>query len=285
MYLNLALKNLKNNMRDYLVYFFTIAVSISLFYAFGVLDKSHYLMQTMGIVADYELSQVNSGYNIASIGVGVILAIVIIYANTFFLKRRKKEIGVCLTLGMSKKSIAVVMFLEALGIGIISLIIGIILGIVISQLLAMATLSLMGIGFSKYKFIFSFGAVARTFIYFIIIFIIVGFYNITNVANGDVKELMRKVKMRRKSEKSVTGIRVKFESEKFQTALAIALMVVFIFATVNGLGIMKIFTTLSNSGIPINFMKASLYSVGFVSIIYLIYIILAFVGVKRVIDK
>ncbi|WP_297438356.1 FtsX-like permease family protein, partial [uncultured Clostridium sp.] len=183
MYLNLALKNLKNNMRDYLVYFFTIAVSISLFYAFGVLDKSHYLMQTMGIVADYELSQVNSGYNIASIGVGVILAIVIIYANTFFLKRRRKEIGVCLTLGMSKKSIAVVMFLEALGIGVISLIIGIILGVVISQLLAMATLSLVGIGLSKYKFIFSFGAVARTFIYFIIIFIIVGFYNITNVAN------------------------------------------------------------------------------------------------------
>ena len=179
MYFNLAKKNMVKNIRDYMLYFITVVIIIGIFFAFSSEDIPVYILGIMGGATQNIRAEMKELMDAISIFIMIGFAIIIIYSNSFFIKRRKNEIGVCLSLGMSKNRIAGVLFLESLLIVIIALIIGIAGGVVLSQVMMVGVLHMMGIGFANYKFIFSVSALYKTIIYFIVVFIIVGIINMS----------------------------------------------------------------------------------------------------------
>jgi len=112
-----------------------------------------------------------------SVFVSGILGGLIVYANNFMIKRRKKELGVYMTLGMSKRKISSILVSESFFIGLMSLVAGLIFGIVLSQGLSLFTAKLFQVGMSEYKFVFSPNAAVKTIAYFGIMFLLIMIFN------------------------------------------------------------------------------------------------------------
>lgn len=175
MYCKLALKNVKKSFKDYLIYFLTLAFSICLFYAFNsfqsqqaVMEMSEKQVEIIGLVK--ELMQM------LSVFVALVLGFLIIYANNFLIKRRKKELGLYTLLGMPKNRISRVLVYETVLVGLLSLIMGMISGVLISQLLTIVTANLFEAKLN-YTFVFSMDATWMTIKAFALIFIIVMIFN------------------------------------------------------------------------------------------------------------
>ncbi len=97
----LIFRNVHKNIRDYLIYFLTLTLSVSLFYAFNsISDQPDF--SDMGITGSLLYDQLGILLSALSVVIAVVLAFLIIYANQFLLKRRKKELGVYMVLGMKK---------------------------------------------------------------------------------------------------------------------------------------------------------------------------------------
>ena len=123
MLFKLSFKNIIKSIKDYAIYFFTLTLGVGIFYVFNALDSQTAMLNlnaSTKMIAK-TLVSILSG---VSIFVSIILAFLIIYASRFLIKRRNKEFGIYLTLGMSKRKISIILFLETLFIGIISLVVG-----------------------------------------------------------------------------------------------------------------------------------------------------------------
>lgn len=144
----------------------------------------------------------SSVISIASVFVSFILGALIIYANNFLIKKRKKEMGIYITLGMPKRKVSNILLLETVLIGIISLGIGLILGVVLSQGLSILTAKLFMGSMTSYQFAFSINAVLKTILYFGIIFLLVMIFNTVIISKYKLIDLLnaskknKKIKMR-----------------------------------------------------------------------------------------
>ena len=117
----LVFRNVRKNMRDYFIYFLTLMIAVSMFYAFNSIQSQpalHGLDATKQLLSD----QLGILLSALSVVVAVVLAFLILYANQFLLKRRKKELGIYTLLGMEKKQIAGIFVGETFCVGVISLI-------------------------------------------------------------------------------------------------------------------------------------------------------------------
>ncbi len=175
MYFRFAIKNVKKSFRDYMIYFLTLAFSICLFYSFNSFQAQQAVMdlsksQNEIIVSIQDLMQMLSMF------VAVILGFLIIYANNFLIKRRKKELGLYTLLGMPKRHISRVLIYETFMIGLLSLIAGLLAGLFLSQLLTIVTANLFEATLN-YTFIFSMDATRLTIIAFALIFFIIMIFN------------------------------------------------------------------------------------------------------------
>lgn len=97
----LIFRNVHKNIWDYLIYFLTLTLSVSLFYAFNSISDQP-AFSDMGITGSLLYDQLGILLSALSVVIAVVLAFLIIYANQFLLKRRKKELGVYMVLGMKK---------------------------------------------------------------------------------------------------------------------------------------------------------------------------------------
>lgn len=185
MYFKLAINNVKKSFKDYTIYFLTLTFAVCIFYSFNSIDSQK---DMMGINKQY-LELMSNGMSYISIFVSVILGGLIIYANNFLIKRRKKELGLYMSLGMSKGKMSKLLVIEELLIGIGSLIIGLIAGMLISQLLAIITSKLFQVNIIKYQFIVSVNSIIKTIIYFGVIFLIVMIFNTFNISKYKLIDL------------------------------------------------------------------------------------------------
>ena len=177
MYYNLSFRNVKRSFRDYLIYFFTLTLSVSVFYSFNSLGSQD-MMIPFTSSNDEILKAINLFLGILSGFVSVILAFLIIYANNLLIKRRKREFGIYITLGMSKSKISKILLMETIIIGVFCLVIGLIIGVFISQGLSAMTAKVFEISLSKYTFVFSSDALIKTILCFGIIFLFISIFNI-----------------------------------------------------------------------------------------------------------
>lgn len=162
---NLALKNIRRNMKSYGLYIGSTIFSIIIFFTFATLKHSG---DISGLA---EKSKQISGIMSASAFVLIIfVAIFILYSNSFFMRKRKKEVALYSLMGVRKQKIGFLLFFENMVIGMVSLIIGVGLGFFLSQFLLSLLLKLMGLDI-EIGLAFSTNAVVETMIVFLIIFL------------------------------------------------------------------------------------------------------------------
>lgn len=162
---DLAIKNIRRNVKDYAVYIGSMVFSIMIYFTFVTLKYS----DDIASITDMK-KQVQGIMNASSIILIIFVAIFITYSNSFFMKKRKKEMGLYSLLGVRKKQIGFLLFFENLIIGLISLVAGIIVGFLLSKGLMTILVKLMGYN-DIAGFTLSVDAVMNTVIVFIIIFL------------------------------------------------------------------------------------------------------------------
>ena len=197
MLFKLSLKNLKKSFKDYTIYFLTLVLGIGIFYMFNSLDSQ----QAMIEVSKSQRSIIQlmiQMLEMVSVFVSVILGLLIVYANNFLINRRKKEFGIYMTLGMGKRQISKIILLETVFIGIISLAIGLILGIFASQFMTILVGKMFEADMSKFEFVFSKEACIKTCIYFAIMYIAVMIFNTMNISRYKLINLLNATKKNEK---------------------------------------------------------------------------------------
>lgn len=180
MFFKLVFKNVRRSIKDYVVYFLTLALAVSLFYAFNSISSQpglSKLSSTMKMMTD----TMNQYIGFLSKFIAVILAFVVVYANQFIMKRRKKEMGVYMTLGMDKWRISSIFVGEIVLVGIFSLIVGLGIGLLLSQGLSLIALNLFATDVSSFQLVLSVNAVKETIINFAIIFGVVMIFNTRSI--------------------------------------------------------------------------------------------------------
>lgn len=181
MLLKLAVRNMRRSLRDYAIYFVTLLIAVTVFYAFNSVGDQ----QVMHDIAASDNTNVVefTGYmmNTFSVVVAFVLGFLVIYANQLLISRRKREFGIYLVLGMKPGQVSRILLYETIFIGLGSLVLGLALGVLISQLLSFATAALFGIAMPQYQFSFSPIACIATLACFAAIYIVVAIFNVITV--------------------------------------------------------------------------------------------------------
>lgn len=185
----LVFKNVHKNLRDYLIYFLTLMISVSLFYAFNSISDQPAFSE-MGMTRTLLYDQLGILLSALSVLIAIVLAFLIIYANQFLLKRRKKELGIYMMLGMKKGRISRIFAGETFCVGVIALAVGLILGFILSQGVSLIALKLFAIELDKYQLVFSMGAFRQTVICFALIFFLVMLFNVWSVSSVQLIDLL-----------------------------------------------------------------------------------------------
>ena len=191
MFSKLALKNVTRSLKDYSVYFLTLTFGVCIFYVFNSLDSQWVMEALQGGERSDILDNTLMLVDIFSVFVSVILAFLILYANNFMFKRRKKELGTYMLLGLSQGRIASLLFLETLLIGVFSLAIGLALGVFLSQFISVFTAGLFQIAVPQFHFVFSLKAFLKTLLYFGVIFLVVMVFNSVAVSRRQLIDLLQ----------------------------------------------------------------------------------------------
>ncbi|MGU8452507.1 ABC transporter permease [Clostridium perfringens] len=176
MYFKIALNNVRKSFKDYSIYFLTLTLGVCIFYAFNSVGDQKAFLELGKRQAEYIniLQRLISGI---SVFISCVLGGLILYANNFLVKKRKKELGIYMTLGMGKNKISKILTYETALVGIISLVVGLGVGIIVSQGISAFASKLFEVSLSNYKFLLSTDAILKTVLYFGIIFILVMLFN------------------------------------------------------------------------------------------------------------
>ena len=189
----LSLKNIKKSIKDYAIYFFTLILGVAIFYVFNALESQTVLMDVSSSTKEI-IKLMMTMLSSVSIFVSFILGFLIIYASRFLMKRRNKEFGVYLTLGMSKRKISMILFFETLFIGFLSLIVGLGLGVILSQFMSLFVANMFEADLTKFAFVFSSSACTKTIIYFSIMYLIVMIFNTFSISKCKLIDLLQGAK-------------------------------------------------------------------------------------------
>ncbi|CAM4510168.1 putative ABC transport system permease protein [Paenibacillus endophyticus] len=193
MYFRIAWSSVRRSFKDYAIYFLTLSFAVCLFYSFNSLEAQQSVLQMNQSSADY-LKKIAGVISIISVGVSFVLGGLIVYANGFLIKRRKKELGIFMTLGMGRNKISFILVLETFLIGCLALGIGLTLGIAVSQSFSTLIAGLFNAKMNVYEFVISYSAIAKTCLYFGLIFASVIVFNHVIVSKVKLIDLLNAAK-------------------------------------------------------------------------------------------
>lgn len=197
MLFKLSVKNLRKSLKDYAVYFLTLILGVAIFYMFNSLD-SQKAMLVVNDATDSIMELLVTLVGWASVFVAVVLGFLIVYANNFLIKRRKKEFGLYMTLGMGKRQISNILLFETIFIGLLSLFVGMVLGVFGSQLMSILVGKLFKADMSRFHFVFSKAACLKTCLYFGVIYIVVMLFNTIAISRYKLIDLLTAIKKNEK---------------------------------------------------------------------------------------
>ena len=189
MLFKLSIRNMKKSFKDYAIYFLTLVLGVAIFYMFNSIDSQQAMLEVSQSTREIIKLMISLlGY--VSVFVAVVLGLLIVYANNFLINRRKKEFGIYMTLGMGKKQISKIILMEAILVGIMSLIVGVIIGVFASQFMSILVAKMFESDMSKFQFVFSKDACIKTCIYFAVMYIAVMFFNTFTVSRYKLINLL-----------------------------------------------------------------------------------------------
>lgn len=184
LYFKLAKTNLSNNKPFYIPYIISSIITVAMLYMMSFLSDNKGLNKIMGA---------DSLATIFRLGVGIIVIfsyIFLFYTNSFIIKRRKKEIGVYNILGMEKRHLSKVLFVETIYSAIISLVCGIIVGIAFSEFILMVLYGIIGIH-KTVEFFVNIHGIILCVVSFGILFLLTFLYNFMQIKLANPIELLR----------------------------------------------------------------------------------------------
>lgn len=184
MYSKIAVSNVKKSFKDYAIYFLTLTLAVCIFYSFNSMGAQKALKSAQAS------SLLQSSMAYLSVLVSVTLGSLILYANNFLIKKRKKELGIYMILGMGKRKVSSILVTETFMVGVISLMSGLALGIVASQGLSAFALKLFEFPMDEYKFAVSTDAIGKTILYFGMMFLLVMIFNVFVISKYKVMDLL-----------------------------------------------------------------------------------------------
>lgn len=189
MFYKLAFKNVKKSLSDYVVYFLTLSFGVCLFYVFNAVESQ----QTILLLSEQQHALLQTGtamLSYLSVFISFVLAGLILYANNFLIKRRKRELGLYMTLGMDRGKISRILTAETFIIGLFSLGVGLLIGVAASQGMSVLTAKLMNVPMKYFAFTFSKDSLLKTILYFGVIFLVVMLFNIRTVSKYKLIDLI-----------------------------------------------------------------------------------------------
>lgn len=172
MLIRLSIKNIRKSIKDYAIYFFTLVLGVCIFYVFNADRRAVFDAGGVRTKSD-SIDQMVWAISSMSIVVSLILGFLIVYANRFLMKKRNREFGIYLILGMKKGDIAKILFGETLLVGAVSLTAGLLLGIGLSQFMSLLVAHMFEADMGRFVFTVSIPAIGKTILYFVIIYVIV----------------------------------------------------------------------------------------------------------------
>lgn len=193
----IALGNVRKSLRDFSVFFITLVFGVCAFYAFASIND-----QTAVINLTEQQSEAVSAVmrilSEVSVFVAVILGFLVVYANRFLVRRRKREFGIYLTLGMGRAQVAAIMVMETLAVGVAALVVGLVLGVLLSQVMMYVTANLFEATIPGFAFVFSPGAALSTLACFAAIFALSLLLNVREVSRCRLIDLINADKVSEK---------------------------------------------------------------------------------------
>ena len=189
MFAKLAVRNVRRSVRDYSIYFLTLLFGVCVFYVFNSLQGQP-VIQILRLSQGAIVEGILIYMGLFSVFVAVVLAGLILYANHFMLKRRKKELATYLLLGLPQSKLSLMLFLETLVIGLLALAAGVGLGVLAAHGLSQLMIRLFGLPYPDLAFQFQWDAVGKTALCFGAMFLVVMVFNQVSVARQRLAELM-----------------------------------------------------------------------------------------------
>ena len=207
MLFKLSVKNMKKSMKDYAIYFLTLILGVAIFYVFNALEGQRAMLGLSK--SGYQMVDLMvQMISMVSVLVAFILGFLIVYANNFLIKRRKKEFGVYMMLGMGKGGISGILFGETILIGLLSLGVGLLLGVFASQFMSILVAKLFEADMTAYTFSVSATAVQKTVINFGIMYVIVLIFNAFSISRYKLIDLFQARQRGEKQTMKNTGFAV-----------------------------------------------------------------------------
>lgn len=197
MLFKLSVKNMKKSFSDYAIYFLTIVLGVAIFYMFNSLDSQQAMLEVSNS-KNAIITLMIDVFGYVSIFVAVVLGLLIVYANNFLINRRKKEFGIYMTLGMGRRQISKIILLETVFVGIISLVVGLVIGIFASQFMSIFVAKMFEANMRNFEFVFSKDAFIKTCICFAVMYVAVMVFNTFTVSKYKLINLLNASKKNEK---------------------------------------------------------------------------------------
>ncbi len=190
MHLKLAVRNVRRSARDYAIYFVTIVLGVAVFYAFNSVGSQRVLFDIETLASGNWFETIDQFMGMFSVLVAFVLGFLVVYANRFLIRRRKREFATYLLLGMGAGAVSRIVLYETVLVGVVSLAVGLAVGVVLAQALSFLTAALFGFVMRDYQFVFSPEAAMATMVCFALIFAAVALLNLVSVNRFKLIDLL-----------------------------------------------------------------------------------------------
>ncbi len=197
MLFKLSWNNMKKSLKDYAIYFLTLVLGVAIFYMFNSIESGQAMLEISKSTREI-IKLMISMLSYVSVFVAIVLGLLIVYANNFLINRRKKEFGIYMTLGMGKRQISKIILLETILVGIISLIVGLVVGVFGSQFMSVLVAKMFEADMKEFQFVFSKEACIKTCIYFAVMYIAVMLFNTFTISRYKLINLLNATKKNEK---------------------------------------------------------------------------------------
>lgn len=175
MYAKLAWRNIRRSLRDYSIYFMTLVFAVAIFYVFNSMADQPAMLAMRESTRRLAEGTVEALSWLIVIMTGVV-ALLVLYANRVIVKKRSRELGTYLLLGMEQGRLAVLLLSEIATIGMAALLVGLAAGILLSQAFALVVSRVFAAGLTNHTFVFSGTAATRTLLCYGLTFLFVGIW-------------------------------------------------------------------------------------------------------------
>ena len=186
----LAVRNVRRSVRDYAVYFVTLVFGVAAFYAFNSVQSQSVLFDLEGVASADAFDLTARFLGMFSVLIAFVLGFLVVYANRFLIRRRKREFGTYLLLGVRPAQVSAIVLMETVCVGAASLAAGLVLGVVLSQGLSFLTAGLFNIPMQQYRFVFSGEALRQTLLCFALVFAVVALFNTLSLRRCRLVDLL-----------------------------------------------------------------------------------------------